>query len=97
MAAGNSSAVQNHRHLVPGLYIGRAGHDLRHFAADIYLADNQLVRIGMGLNLLDLPDHDIIQIRIGADISFHLRSGQCHRIRVLLRGHIQFRNISLDP
>ena len=64
MSASDTSAVQYDRDLCSLKYILRAGHDLYRLAADIHLADNQLIRIRMFFDLVDLSDHDFFQICI---------------------------------
>ena len=97
MPSGHPSAVQNHRNLRPLEYIGRAGHDLGSPGSDIHLADHQLIRIRVFLDLFNPADHDFIQICIQFLITFHLGTGQRHRVRIFLRGHIQVRHICFYP
>ena len=93
----HASAVQNDRNLCPFEYIRSAGHDLGSPGSDIHLADHQLIRIRVFLDLFNPADHDFIQIRIQFLITFHLGTGQSHRVRVFLRGHIQIRHICFYP
>ena len=97
MSAGHASSVQNDRDFVPLFHVRGAGHDLDRLCPDIHLADDQLVRVRMLLYLIDLSDHDLVQIRIQLLISLNLCPGQCHRVCIFLRSHIKIRNICLYP
>ena len=62
MASCHTAAVQHNRNLVALMHIGSAGNDLNRLLADIYLADDQLIRIRMTLNGKDLSDDDLVQV-----------------------------------
>ena len=64
MAACNTSAIKNNRNLISFFYIWSACYDLHTLSSDIYLADDQLICIRMFLDLIDLADHDLIEIGI---------------------------------
>ena len=97
MSACNASSVQHNRDLVSLFYIRRACDDLNRLCSDVHLTDDQFVCVRVLLDFLDLSDHDPVQIRIHLLISLYLRSGERHRIGVLLRCHIKIRNICLNP
>ncbi len=97
MAACDFTAIQYHRYLIPFFYIRRTGHNLDHLGTDIHLAHDQLIRIRMSLDLLDLTDHYLLQIVIPSAVSFHFRSRQCHSIHIFLICTVQIRHICLDP
>ena len=71
-AACHFSSVQNYRNLVPFFYIRRSCYDLDHFAADIHLADDQLIRIRVALDLFDLSNNDLLQVLIQTCKSLYL-------------------------
>ena len=56
--------IKNNRNLISFFYIWSACYDLHTLSSDIYLADNQLICIRMLLDLIDLADHDLIEICI---------------------------------
>ena len=62
MATCHSAAVQNHGNQVALLYVGSAGNDLDGLTPHIYLANHQLVRIGMSLDLFDASHYYLVQI-----------------------------------
>ena len=98
MAAGYLSAVQNHRNLVPGLDVGRAGDDLNRLpGSDVHLADDQLVRVRMTLDGKDLADNNLFKVFIETLESLHLGAGEGHCVRVLLSRDIQVRNVCFNP
>ena len=97
MAACHLPAIQNNGHLVTLLHVGRACDDLNHFAADIHLTDNQLIRIGMLLNFLNLAHDDFLQIFVQSGIALHLRPRKGHRVHILLIRAGKFRHICFNP
>ena len=97
MISGHSAAIQHYRHLISLFYIGSAGDNLNRLCSHIYLADNQLVRVRMFLNLFNLSNDNLIQIRVQLLKAFHLGSGQGHGIRIFLGRHIQIRHIHFNP
>ena len=84
VSAGHLTAVKNHRHLVPFLHIGSACNDLNGLSSDIYLADDQLVRVRMLFYFFYLANYDFFQIPVKPFIAFHLGAAHCHRIAVFL-------------
>ena len=73
MTACHTSTVQNNRNLVSFFDIRSTSNDLDWcFLSNIYLTDDQLICIRMFLNLLNLSDHDFLQIGIHFCKSFHL-------------------------
>ena len=74
MIACDPSAVQYDRNLVAFFYIRSTGHDLNRLSAYIYLADDQMIGIRVLLDLLDLSDHNFVQIAVCRLISLHLCS-----------------------
>ena len=97
MASRHLAAVQYHRNLLPLFHIGRASNDLDHTTSDINLADHQLIRIRMPLDLFNLPYHNLFQILIQTLVAFHLCPCKSHSIRILFGSHIQLGNICLNP
>ena len=93
MSSGNSSAVQHHRNLGSFKDIRSAGDDLDRFRSHIHLTDLQFICIRVFFYGNDLADDDLIQIFIKHFISFHLRTGESHRIPELLIGTFKFRHI----
>ena len=95
MSAGHAASIQHYGHLIAFSDIWRSRNDLNGFCPDIHLANDQFVRIGMSLYLLNPADHDPIQIFIQPFIALDLGSAQSHGIAVLLiragkTGHICF-------
>ena len=75
MTARHAPAVQNYGNFVSFFYIGRTRHDLdRLSAADGHLTYDQFVCIRMALNLLDLPDDNMLKILVHSGESLHLGS-----------------------
>ena len=72
MAACYTSAVQNNRNLVSFFYIWCTGYDLNGLAADIYLADDQLISIRVLLDLLNLSDDDFVKVCVKLGKSLYL-------------------------
>ena len=97
MSACDASSVQHDRHFVSFFHIRSSRDNLDRLCPDVHLTDDQLVRIRMLLNFIDLADHDLVKIRIQLFISLYLCSGKRHRIRVLLRCHVEIRNICFYP
>ena len=79
MASRHTSAVQNNRYFIPFLNIRGSGNNLNHLISDIYLTDNQFIRIRMFLNFLNLANHNPVQISVHLLIAFHLCAGKRHR------------------
>ena len=97
MSSCHFSAVQHHRHFVAYFHVGGAGDDLDGLPADVHLADNQLVRIGMALDGQNLSYHDFLQVLVSSLEALHLRAGQGHRVAVLLIRAFQLGHICLNP
>ena len=97
MASCHTAAVQHNRNLVAHMNVGSAGNDLNRLLADIYLADDELIRIRMTLDGKDLSDDDLVQVCVQFFKSFHFGTGQCHGVGVFLRCHVQPRYICLNP
>ena len=65
MSAGDLTTVEHDRHHIADLHIRRASHDLNELGrTDIDLADDELRRIRMRLDGLDLSGDDLIEILI---------------------------------
>ena len=72
MSASNAAAIQNNGNLVARLDVVRTGYDLDHASAsDPYLADHQLLSVGMLLDGNNLADHDLLQVLVQAFIAFY--------------------------
>ena len=74
MPACHASAVQHNRHLIAFFHIIGARDDLDRLFSHVDLTDDQFISIRMLLYLIDLPDHDLIQIRIQYLVSFYFCS-----------------------
>ncbi len=74
MPACHASAVQHNRHLIAFFHIIGARDDLDSLFSHVDLTDDQFISIRMLLYLIDLPDHDLIQIRIQYLVSFYFCS-----------------------
>ena len=71
--------ILGHWDHIARMQIGRAGYNLERLAfADIYLADDQLVRIGVWFNRQDFADDDILDFFAFDFPAFYLRAGQRH-------------------
>ena len=71
--AGNLRSVERYRHVGSFVYVRRAGDDLhRLLAADVHLAYDQLVGVGMLFNL----------VNAAYDHVFHLAAHVFHRLQV---------------
>ena len=65
MTAGDLTTVEHNRHHIADLHVRRTGDDLDKFRlANIDLADDELRRIRMRLDGLDLSGDDLIEILI---------------------------------
>ena len=65
MSAGDLTTVEHDRHHIADLHVRRTGDDLDKLGrTDIDLADDELRRIRMRLDGLDLSGHDLIEILI---------------------------------
>ena len=72
MSASNATAIQNNGNLVARLDVVRTGYDLDHASAsDPYLADHQLLSVGMLLDGNNLTDYDLLQVLVQAFIAFY--------------------------
>ena len=60
MAACHFSSIQNNRNLIALFYIRCTGNDLDHFRTDIDLTDDQLIRIRVFFDLLNLANYDFL-------------------------------------
>ena len=97
MTACYTSAVKNNRNFISFFYVWSTCNDLYRFCSNIYLTDNQFICIRMFLDLVDLSDHDLVQICIQFLEAFHLCSCQCHGICIFLCCHIKIRHIHFNP
>ena len=101
VTAGDSAAVQHHGNFrALGLAdhdVRRTGNDLNGLRSDIYLADHELIRVRVLLDLLDLPDHDLLEVLIQLLVILHFRSGERHGVHELLITHVQVRYVLSDP
>ena len=75
MASCHLAAVQYHRYLVAHMHIGGTRHNLNGFRSDIYLTDNQFIRIRVLFYGQDLSHHNFLEILVKLFVSFHLGSG----------------------
>ena len=65
MSAGDLTTVEHDRYHIADLHVRRTGHDLNELGrTDIDLADDELRRIRMRLDGLDLSGHDLIEVLI---------------------------------
>ena len=75
MATCYAPSGKHDRYLVSLMHVIRTGNDLYGSVSDVYLADDELIRVGMPFNLADLTDDDLIQVGIQLFISLYLCSG----------------------
>ena len=93
--SGDVGAVQCDRDLVPFLHVGCAGDDLdRLVLSDVHLADHQLRRVGMGLDLLDPADHDSGDLLMPVFDGFQVGPGEDHTVDPLLVADVDVRIFS---
>ena len=82
-------AGQRHRHLHAVAEVGAAADDLLDVAAaDVGAADTQLIRVGVGQDLLDLTHHHIVERSAQIDGVLHLHGGHGQVIGQTLQIHI---------
>ena len=92
-----TATVKNYRNLLSHFYVGSSGNNLYSLTTHIYLAYHQLICVRMGLDLFDLSNHDLVQIRIQSHITLGLCSGQGHGIYIFLICRCQIRHIFFNP
>ena len=97
MTACYFAAVQNNGNLVAHLYIGCAGYNLDHLGTDVYLTDNQLVRIRMLFDFFNLTHNDFFKVFIHSFKALYLGSGKGHSVAVFLVGTGKSRHICFNP
>ena len=82
MSSGHPAAVQNCRNIIALLQILCACHDLNRLCPYVDLADDQFVRIGMALDLLNVPHNDLFKIFVEPLETFYLCSRERHGVTV---------------
>ena len=97
VASRDASARKHNRCEHSLVDIRRSGDDLNRLISDIHLADHKMIRVRMLLRLHYLSDDDVLQILVELLVSFNLRPGERHGVRVLLRRDVQIRNVHFNP
>ena len=82
-------AGQGHRHTLSLTQIGAAADDVADVAADVGLADTQLVGIGVLLNGPDDTHHHVVKLLGKVRGVFHFHSGHGQIVSQLLQVHIR--------
>ncbi len=97
MSAGNTSAVEDDGDQGAFEHVVGAGDDLHSLCANINLADDQLVCVGMLLDGQDSAHYDFFQVLVQTRNAVNLGSGHCHPVIIFLVGACELRHICFQP